>query len=236
MNRHKLGWLWPLLIILLLILFGLWLLGGRVREMGGLPEGSPAQTAAEPVETDGDWKLVLVNRDHRLPRNWQVELEELDNGQRVDSRIYPDLQAMFDDARYDGLELFVAAGYRTAAEQQALLEEKIEEYRAEGRSRREAKELAGQWVARPGASEHQLGIAVDINADSDYSSSEALYQWLEDNSWKYGFIHRYPADKTEITGIVNEPWHYRYVGYEAAAAMYDSGQCLEEYLAAQGLP
>ena len=73
------------------------------------------------------------------------------------------------------------------------------------------------YIALPGASEHQLGLAVDINADTSKCSSDDVYKWLLENSYKYGFIQRYPSGKTSITGVANEPWHYRYVGKEAAA-------------------
>lgn len=121
-------------------------------------------------------------------------------------------------------------GYRTQEEQQQLLDEKIEAYENEGKSKSEAKKLAEQWVAIPGTSEHQLGIAVDINADTTKSSSDDVYSWLAENAHKYGFIKRYPSDKTDITGVINEPWHYRYVGKEAALEIYSQGMCLEEYI------
>jgi D-alanyl-D-alanine carboxypeptidase len=85
-------------------------------------------------------------------------------------------------------------------------------------------------VATPGTSEHQLGIAVDINADGVHSMGGAVYDWLDQNSYKYGFIRRYSADKTEITGVMNEQWHYRYVGVGAATDIHERGICLEEYL------
>lgn len=86
-------------------------------------------------------------------------------------------------------------------------------------------EQAKQWVAVPGYSEHQLGLAVDINA-----ATYDVYFWLQENSYKYGFIFRYPAGKTDITGTAEEVWHYRYVGVEAATEIYERGICLEEYL------
>jgi serine-type D-Ala-D-Ala carboxypeptidase len=184
----------------------------------------------EEADTSLGWNLILVNKDYKIPSGYDPELTELSNGQKVDSRIYPQLQKMFDDARAAGLELFVREGYRTTQEQQKIMDEKIEEYRAEGYSHREAKELAEKYVAIPGTSEHQLGLSVDINADTSKCSSDAVYAWLAKNAYKYGFIKRYPSEKVEITGINNEPWHYRYVGTEAAAQMQESGLCLEEYI------
>ncbi|MCI6868812.1 MAG: M15 family metallopeptidase [Lachnospiraceae bacterium] len=185
------------------------------------------------ADTDHGWNLILVNRDYYIPKDYEVELTELSNGEKVDSRIYPDLQEMFDDARAEGFQLFVADGYRTEETQQRILDEKIEAYKYEGYSDSEAEKKAKEWVAIPGTSEHQLGIAVDINADTTRSSSDEVYNWLAQNSYKYGFIKRYPSDKTEITGVINEPWHYRYVGRRAAQEIYSQGICLEEYI--QGL-
>ena len=181
------------------------------------------------ADMDNDWNLILVNRDNYIPDGYTVELTELSNGEKVDSRIYPELQEMLDAARAEGLGLHVAAGYRTQEEQQQLLDEKIDAYVDEGNPEPGARTLAEQWVALPGTSEHQLGIAVDINEDTE-SSRDAVYDWLAENGHKYGFIKRYPPDKTDITGVINEPWHYRYVGQKAAEEIYMQGICLEEYI------
>lgn len=99
----------------------------------------------------------------------------------------------------------------------------------------DAKAKAGRQVAVPGTSEHQLGLAVDI-VDVSYQLLDTnqentdVQKWLLENSWRYGFILRYPTDKTDITGIVYEPWHYRYVGKEYAKEIHEKGVCLEQYL------
>lgn len=185
------------------------------------------------ANTDHGWNLILANRDYYIPEDYTVELTELSNGEKVDSRIYPDLQEMFDDARAEGIQLFVADGYRTEETQHRILDEKIEAYKCEGYSASEAEKKAKEWVAVPGTSEHQLGLAVDINEDTSRSTSDEVYTWLANNAYKYGFINRYPADKTEITGVIYEPWHYRYVGRETAQEIYSQGIYLEEYI--QGL-
>lgn len=182
------------------------------------------------ANTDHGWNLILVNRDYYIPEDYTVELTELSNGEKVDSRIYPDLQEMFDDARAEEVQLFVADGYRTSETQQRILDEKIKAYKYEGYSNSEAERNAKEWVAIPGTSEHQLGLAVDINADTTQSTSDEVYTWLANNAHKYGFINRYPVDKTEITGVIYEPWHYRYVGRDAALEIYSQGICLEEYI------
>lgn len=175
-------------------------------------------------------ELTLVNDDNHVPDNWDVELTTLSNGEQVASMIYPDLQEMFDDMRADGIYPFVRAGYRSDDEQKRVLNEKTAAYMAEGYSKSRAKELALETVALPGTSEHELGLAVDINAVEGKSESEEVYSWLAENAYKYGFIMRYPENKTDITGKDYEPWHYRYVGKTAAKEIYESGECLEEYL------
>ena len=106
---------------------------------------------------------------------------------------------------------------------------------ARGYGEEKAREEAATSVAYPGTSEHNLGLAVDIVARDyqildDKQADTAEARWLEENCWKYGFILRYPTDKTDITGIIFEPWHYRYVGEEAAREIMERGICLEEYL------
>ena len=91
--------------------------------------------------------------------------------------------------------------------------------------RKKQKKRDEKYVAIPDTSEHQLGLSVDINADTDKCSSEKVYQWLDENAYKYGFVKRYPEDKTDITGISNEPWHYRYVGTTVAKIMKEENLC-----------
>jgi len=181
------------------------------------------------IPVSEEWNLIVVNRWNELPEDYSVELTELSNGQKVDSRIYPYLPEMFDAAREEGVYPVVREGYRTAEEQQEILEDRIQTYINQGYSRSRAERTAKEWVALPGTSEHQLGIAVDINADKSMCSNEEVYAWLAENAYKYGFILRYPPGKQEITGTSYEPWHYRYVGVEAAQEIYEQGICLEEY-------
>lgn len=188
-------------------------------------------STAEMDSNEEEWCLTLVNKWNPMTTDGsEVETVELTNGERVDQRIYSQLQKMFDAARTEGVYPIVASGYRTKSEQEELYYDKIAEGKAEGMSEEEAKEAAELWVAIPGTSEHQLGLSVDINADGVHSAGNEVYDWLAENAQKYGFINRYPADKTEITGVANEPWHYRYVGVKAATEIYNRGICLEEYL------
>ncbi len=186
----------------------------------------------EPASDGEAWNLVLINKWNYVPADYETELTELSNGESVDTRIYPELQKMFDTARSEGIYPVVSSGYRTHEKQQRLLNEKIAEYKAAGYSGAEAEAEAKTWVAPPGASEHQIGIAVDIHADGIESTDEEVHEWLKLNAHKYGFIYRYPPGKIEITGINDEPWHYRYVGVTAATEIFNQGICLEEYLEA----
>ncbi len=181
------------------------------------------------IPVSEEWNLIVVNRWNELPEDYEVELTELSNGQMVDSRIYPYLQEMFDAARTEDVYPVVREGYRTAEEQQEILDDKIQSYINQGYSQSRAEKTAKEWVALPGTSEHQLGIAADINADKSKCSNEEVYAWLAENAYKYGFVLRYPPGKQKITGTSYEPWHYRYVGEEAAKEIYERGICLEEY-------
>ena len=203
------------------------------------PEEDPQTPAQEtepaseedPAQTDAgdDWKLILVNAEHPVPEDYSVTLKELRNDQWVDERIYPELQQMFDDARAEGIYPLINESYRSAERQQEILDNYIAAYEAEGLSTEEAQQRALEVVAKPGTSEHQLGLALDIIVEYEEDST-VTWQWLKENCWRYGFILRYPEDKTEITGISYEPWHFRYVGAEAAQQITERGITLEEYL------
>mgnify|MGYP000690703164 FL=1 len=177
--------------------------------------------------TPDDWQILLVNRWNPLPENYRVNLVEVPGGQQVDERIYQPLMEMLEAAREGNLGELpqVLSGYRTQEEQEKLFQEEIDGNLAEGYSEEEARELAQQWVAVPGTSEHQLGLAVDLGG-----ATYDVFFWLQEHSWEYGFIWRYPGDKTDLTGTAEEVWHYRYVGKEAAKEIYEQGVCLEEYL------
>ena len=181
-------------------------------------------------EADGEWCLILVNKWHPLETENEIDLTELSNGQCVDSRIYPQLQKMFDDARSQGIYPTITSSFRTAEDQQDILESKYEHYQKIGYSDKKAKAYAEEWVAMPGTSEHELGLCVDIASGDSRVTNQEVWDWLAKNSYKYGFIERYTAEKQDITGIIPEEWHYRYVGEKAAKEMYKNGLCLEEYL------
>lgn len=182
-----------------------------------------------------DELLTLVNFENTIPKDWKVDLVQLNNGQSVDRRIYDDLIAMLQSAKSEGLNPLICSSYRTNEKQEQLYQNKVSEYLSQGYSKVEASDKAAFWVARPGTSEHQLGLAVDIvstkNQRLDRSQENTVeQQWLIQNSWKYGFVLRYPTNKNSITGVGYEPWHYRYVGKEHAKKINELGVCLEEYV------
>ena len=150
-------------------------------------------------------------------------------GEEVGKVIYPYLKALLDDALGEGVNMYIRSGYRSYASQEAVLNSYIILYLNKGYSYEQARLLALKWASLPGCSEHQSGLAVDINATGDTDSSTA-YEWLAENAYKYGFILRYPEGKENITGIDYEPWHYRFVGVGEAKKIKNSGLCLEEYL------
>lgn len=214
--------------IVLLVCSALWF--ANEKGIGFTQTGQILISSGKYSNSSDSWELVLVNSENPVPKEWKTELTTLSNGEKVDSRIYPYLQKMFDDMRAQGIYPIVRAGYRTSSEQQRLMDDKIAALKKKGYSDSKAKKEAKKWVAPVGTSEHELGISVDINADSDKSENDEVYNWLAANAYKYGFIRRYPPDKVKITGIDNEPWHYRYVGEAAAKEIYEKGECLEEYL------
>ena len=191
----------------------------------------------EPVEKsdEADWNLILANPWNKIPEDFTVELTEIGGGHKVDSRIVSDLNSMMSDLRSAGHSAFVCSSYRTNNHQTNLYNNEVNDYRNRGYSDEDAAVEAAKWVAIPGTSEHQTGLAVDIMSSYylvlDRGQEDTAEQkWLMANSYKYGFILRYPNDKSEITGIYYEPWHYRYVGKEAAKEIFDRGICFEEYL------
>lgn len=198
-------------------------------------QGTEPVIPSAPVQED-DWKLTLVNPWNALPEDYTFTEKKLSNGYSVDERCYPDLQEMMDACRAAGLSPVICSAYRSWDKQQALFQNKIDRLINQGYTQEKAREEAAKVVAVPGTSEHQLGLALDIvdmnNQNLDTSQENTPVQkWLMKHSWEYGFILRYPNEKSEITGIIYEPWHYRYVGQEAAKDLHELGVCLEEYLA-----
>lgn len=193
-----------------------------------------SQKEASDVKNSG-WNLLLVNREHPLPSDFAVTLESVGEGHQVDQRIASDLLDMLENGKKAGCDILIVSSFRTMKKQTQLYEQKVKQMKSQGYTQERAEEEAGKIVAIPGTSEHQSGLAVDL-ADASYTTLDerqeqtAGYQWLVRHCAEYGFILRYPNDKTGITGIIYEPWHFRYVGKEAATEIMEREICLEEYL------
>lgn len=209
------------------------------------PEPSPTPTPTATPEPTPELReptdlLILVNPWNKLPEDYQPELEEIPQADTedplyVDVRCAEALRQMIADCKEAGNYPYICSAYRSLEKQQFLFNNKIRRLVLEGVDPDEAPDIAAMSVAKPNTSEHQLGLAVDIidffytNLDKGQEET-STQQWLMENSWRYGFILRYPNGSSDITGIIYEPWHYRYVGEEAAAEIYELGVTLEEYL------
>lgn len=230
------------ILLAAVILYLLFLMPQTAREdrerMATMPEETTQQEkieegTSEAEKKDSDlpdidiesWEYMLVNAEHSIGE-YAPELGEIE-GQQLDQRILEPMQQFVAAARAEGLNVFLSSGYRGYDEQTYLFNRKVEQY---------GEEQAATIVSRPGTSEHQTGLACDITDEyyelkNESLEETALYQWMSKHCQEYGFIVRYPKDKEEITGIIYEPWHFRYVGVEAATYMAEHNLCLEEFVA-----
>lgn len=206
-------------------------LDSKEKNQSEMPSAEPT-LAPTPVP---GWNLALLNKDNFMSDNYVPELAEVENNYYFDARAVDYLKAMLNDGRASGMDLRICSAYRDLDKQEKLYNDQVLTNMENGMSYDDACTEAIKVVAYPGTSEHNIGLAVDIVSGSyqqldEYQANTKEAQWLKENCWRYGFILRYPLDKTEITGIIFEPWHYRYVGIEAAKTIMEEGICLEEYL------
>ena len=179
--------------------------------------------------------LTLVDREHPVEDDYNVEFTLLGDGQMVDSRCVDDLEAMLADCRRAGGKPQISASFRTWGAQERVYDEALQALIESGRTQAQAEAELSRRVDLPGYSEHQLGLAVDLLEEgcelpAQEQGETFTLRWLRDNAWRYGFILRYPADKADITGMDERPGHFRYVGRDAAAQIRDLGLSLEEYI------
>lgn len=202
--------------------------------------GSSSETEVTPPKDESNsWALILVNRENFLPEGYDsgIQLATITDNYRVDARIADNVKRMIADARNEGITLSIVSAYRSVERQTELYADKVEEFINAGKDTEAAKEVAATIVARPGTSEHHTGLALDIVTPSGMALEESFentpaFRWLDKNAHRYGFVLRYPKDKQDITGIIYEPWHYRFVGEEHATQMKERGLVLEEYIEA----
>lgn len=168
-------------------------------------------------------QLILVNFRSPMREEYTPTLQKFRNG-TFEINTAQALKAMLSDGEALGHPFSINASYRSMEKQQNIWNKRYDQYIAQGMTPEEANHEVGLSVARPGYSEHHTGLAADV--DSTWDGLD----WLAENCWRYGFVVRYPEGKTEITGTIYEPWHFRYVGKELAKELYDSGLCMEEYV------
>ena len=182
------------------------------------------------------WMLVLVNETHPLDTSYiPADLYEVESERSVDARIKEPLEKMLGDAEAEGLSMYVASAYRSYDQQRTVFNATMQDWVNQGYTPLNAYDETKKSVAVPGTSEHATGLAVDIIASEyealdDRQGETAEQQWLMEHCWEYGFILRYPPEKADVTGIIYEPWHYRYVGETAAKEIHEQNITLEEYL------
>jgi len=176
-----------------------------------------------------DFNLVVINKDNLIPSNFDLQLSSI-LGSQIHTKVKDSLEQMINDAKKDGINLYISSGYRSVERQTMLFNRKVNYFKNKGFSQKKAEIEAARIVAKPKTSEHNSGLAVDLNGvrDDFYKTNE--YKWLMSNSYKYGFILRYPKDKINITNVIYEPWHFRFVGKEHAQKIVSQNLCLEEYI------
>lgn len=189
-----------------------------------------------------EWNLLLVNGWNPMTEAYAnaIPLAAFNASWDFDERALPYLNELLDAANAAGCHLWGQSLFRPYSLQASLYEDQVNALIGEGYGRQEAETQAATIVARPGCSEHNTGLAVDFECadfpDLDEGFKDtAAYEWLQEHCAEYGFILRFPKEKEEITGVIYEPWHYRYVGAEAATEIMSRGLCLEEYLEEKGL-
>lgn len=205
---------------------------------GEAEEETQGTAVAEELSFDvSDWRLVLINKQHPISDDYEFSLGKLSietKSIQLDDRILDDLLLMMQAAKKDGLNLVIRSPYRTFDRQETNFNNKIKLYMKQGLSYMEAYKVTSQVITVPGCSEHEVGLALDITNESYLELLQGFAdtkegQWLADHSCEYGFILRYPEGKEYITSITYEPWHFRYVGREAAIIMKEENLCLEEF-------
>ena len=198
-------------------------------------ETKQQQLAEDFAKEKEEYYLLLANAENPLPQDWSIQTEEVQNGYEMDKRAAPAMREMIQAAKEDGVELMLCSAYRSVEKQQQLFDRSQQAYMAQGMSEEEAYAKTATETAIPGTSEHQTGLAADIVTptyqmlDAGFADTPAG-QWLSEHAAEYGFVLRYPQDKQEVTGIIYESWHYRFVGKTHAKLMKESGLCLDEYL------
>ena len=176
-----------------------------------------------------DSNLIVVNKDNTIPANYNSNIIDY-KSIKVNATAKDSLDNMINAAAKEGLKIYPSSGYRSVARQTTLFNNQVSRCKKQGYKSEKAEVMAATVVAKPGTSEHHTGFAIDFNGVRDDFYKTKEYSWLMENAADYGFILRYPKNKTDITNVIYEPWHFRYVGKEHAQKIAQSGLCLEEYI------
>ena len=178
-----------------------------------------------------NWATTLISKKYPLGKAYSPTLAPVIDGSSVtaDTRVADAYKLMYADALKEGLVLTPYSAYCSYSRQQTNYENKVQAFVLQGMTEDEARANAEKRIEPAGCSENGAGLSVDIVSASAGFSSTDEYKWLVNNAHKYGFVLRYPEDKTDITGIIYQPWHWRYVGIEVANEMKSNNLCLEEY-------
>ena len=173
-------------------------------------------------------ELIVVNGKNRLSDKYKVDVK-LCRGKEIGALAWESLEKMIQAAAKDKIVLWISSGYRSVKYQQNLFDNQVNRELNKGISLKEAEALAQTVVARPGMSEHNTGLAADFNGVQDDFYKTKEYKWLMDNAAKFGFIERYQEKWKKKTGVIYEPWHFRFVG-SYAQSIKDSNLCLEDWV------
>lgn len=220
------------LLVSAVVVFAVWFVAGGTKSknkdvvsgVASQPAVSQTASAVSPVGAS-EWNLILVNDQHLLPLDYTLPgLVEIVPGQEVDGRIAAITTKMLEDAKAAGVTIQICSAYRSVPQQERIYS-------------REPKQEPGTPVSvqAPRASEHHTGLAIDVNCpefpalEEGFENTEA-FRWLSEHAQEYGFILRFPRGKESLTGVIYEPWHYRYVGVSHAENIKERKICLEEYL------
>lgn len=244
---NKLAYIYPLL---LLVVLGLLIISSKSDQ--DLNGSKSSNTVSDGISTEnGNIKYsltepaslwVIVNKHKSIPTSYvpeltvpsiKLRLSQSSELMKVSTQAQPQIEQLFNQASKEGVNLRLASGYRSATTQDVLYKSYVKE---------QGQVEADKFSARPGHSEHQTGLAIDIASNTDYCFLDPCWadtkegKWLASNAYEFGFIIRYPKGKQSITGYDYEPWHLRYVGTELSNQVFNSNKTLEEFFGQKAAP
>lgn len=209
---------------------------GRAQSNGAATRRTPALPRDDLVFADLESRpWALVDARHPIPRGFRPRLEALEGDFLVNACAAEPARRMLAACRAGGLDPRVTSVWRSRWHQARILAKRLASYLRRDLPPHRAWTLARRFVALPGTSEHELGLAIDVcSGREDVRAHAQVQAWLQEHGWRFGFVRRYPGNKAHVTGVAYEPWHFRYVGLDVARELHRTGECLEELLARTG--